>query len=180
MEKFRELLNQKVYKLFLIVWPPLGEVNESDIDMSFGIVFLNRPNRLCIISTNKEDMWTPYIRFEDLPNKIYCWSDFLYRKKNWMKYEENDNIIDEIEAEYYDLTECNLFKNIITSRINAIELIRIENISEPFGVKILFTNDYILTTPISDGNTAETSKFNNNNNIAIFEKLGKLVIENIT
>ncbi len=83
-----------------------------------------------------------------------------------------------LQTEYYDVTKVALFKNIASSRILSIELIGIVGEISPFGVKLVFSNDYILSTPISDGNTVETLFFNRNDNIQNFKTVG--VIEHTT
>jgi hypothetical protein len=174
MLKFRELLGRTVSRLFLVVWPPLGEQNESDIDISFGIVFSDEPNKLYVISVDKNEIWSPYIFYHSLPKDKYTWKDFYPRIKMWMNSEDDNCIV--IEAsEYFDVTNCELFQKIVDSKIIDIVLIGIEGIPEPFGIKILFSShDYIISTPISDGNTVETTQFNRNNNIDVFKKSGKI------
>lgn len=44
MTEFKGLIRKMVDKLFLVIWSPWGEENESDIDISFGFVFKNEPN----------------------------------------------------------------------------------------------------------------------------------------
>lgn len=177
MTEFREILKKKVDSLFLVVWPPWGEEKESDIDISFGFVFKDEPNRLCIISIDKDELWSPYVFYQSLPQNKYPWEDFYTRMKMWMKAEDDNCIID---TEFYDVTECVLFEKIVNSKIIGIELMIIEGNPEPFGVKILFENDYIISTPISDGNTVQTSQFNQNNNIDVFKNIGKIVYKEIT
>ncbi|MBK7638077.1 MAG: hypothetical protein IPJ13_30200 [Saprospiraceae bacterium] len=84
-----------------------------------------------------------------------------------------------MNTEYYNVSQWDLFDKIVESEIIRIELIWIEGYDEPFGVKIHFKNDYIISTPISDGNTVETSRFNQNANIELFEKLGKIEYKTI-
>ncbi len=170
METFKELIDKKVEKLFLVVWPPLGEKKELDIDISFGLVFHHIPDHLCIITTDKDDMWTPCLRFENTPNFTYSWSEFTSRMDAWMKSEE----LGSLETEYYDISKAKQFRKIVSYRIQSIELIGLENNTEPFGVKIVFDDDYIISTPISNGNTVETSHFHKNENIANFENMGTL------
>ncbi len=169
------LLNQDVQKLFLVVWPPIGETSNLDIDLSFGFVFKNNPDQLCIISTDKDDMWTPCITFKDIPQITYSWSDFTYRMNAWMKSEDESDI----EIEYYDVTDAEQFSGIVFSKVQSIELVKLKNNPEPFGVKVLFDGDYILSTPISDGNTVETSLFNKNENILNFKKIGIIEYEKV-
>jgi len=170
MEELKELIDKKVEKLFLVVWPPFGEEKELDIDISFGLVFHHAPDRLCIITTDKDDMWTPCLRFENIPDFTYPWSEFTSRMDAWMKSEE----VGSLETEYYDISEAKQFRQIVSCKIQSIELIRLESNPEPFGVKIVFDDDYIISTPISDGNTVETSHFHRNENIANFENMGIL------
>ncbi|MDD5276207.1 MAG: hypothetical protein PHR16_09000 [Methylovulum sp.] len=77
------------------------------------------------------------------------------------------------------MTNADEFKNIILHEIKSIEFSEIQNNPPPFGVKIIFENDYIFSTPISDGNTIETSCFNKNNNILNFEKMGSITFKPI-
>lgn len=173
MEIFKELINQEVEKLFLVVWPPLGEEKELDIDISFGFVFSQNPDRLFVITTDKEDMWTPCLQFEGIPTKVYSWSSFASRMNAWMKSEcESD-----LDMEYYEVTDAQEFSNIMASKIQSIEFFGLENNPEPFGVKVVFDNDYILSTPISDGNTVETSQFNRNDNLLNFDRMGTLEVK---
>jgi hypothetical protein len=179
MTDFRGLIRKKVDRLFFVVWPPWGEEKESDIDISFGFVFNDDPDGLCIISIDKDELWSPYVFYQNLPNNAYSWEDFYPRMKTWMKAQsdDEDNVID---TEYYDVTECVLFEKIVGSEIIGIEFLSIEDSSDAFGVKLLFEKDYIISTPISDGNTVETSQFNQNNNIGIFQNIGKVIYKLIT
>ncbi|WP_442265004.1 hypothetical protein ACSIGC_11710 [Tenacibaculum sp. ZS6-P6] len=170
MEIFKDFKNQKVERLYLVVWPPLGEEKELDIDISCGLVFSKYPDRLNVITTDKEDMWTPHLQTQKIPLKIYPWSSFRLRMDAWMNLECEDVL----ETEYYEVTNVSEFYNIVDSRIESLELIGLKNNSEPFGIKVKFKNDYILSTPISDGNTIETSLFNKNNNLSNFESLGSI------
>jgi hypothetical protein len=175
MVEFKKLIHQKVDRLFLVVWSPEGELKSSDIDMSFGIVFQNQPEQLCVITTDPNDMWTPLIRYENIPQFTYSWDDFGTRMNAWMKMEQDGDI----EYEYYELSTVELFKDIVSETVRAVELLRIADSSEPFGVKLIFDKDYTLSTPISDGNTVETSRFNKNGNISFFERLGPIEFVNL-
>ncbi|SNR16239.1 hypothetical protein [Tenacibaculum jejuense] len=170
MEIFKDLKNQKVERLYLVVWPPLGEEKELDIDISFGLVLYKYSDHLTIITTDKEDMWTPRIQTQKIPLKVYSWSSFRSRMDAWINLECEDDL----ETEYYEVTNVSEFSTIVNSRIESLELIGVKNNPEPFGVKVKFKNDYILSTPISDGNTIETSLFNKNNNLSNFESLGSI------
>lgn len=176
MAEFRELLNRKIRRLFLIVWPPLGEKKESDVDISFGFVFRDDPQRLCVISVDKNELWRPHIFYQPLPQNKYTWGDYYPKIKAWMDAEEDSYIAG---SEYFDVTECELFEKIVNAEIVTIELICIESDPDPFGIKIHFKDDYIISTPISDGNTVETSQFNRNENIELFRKIGKIEYKNI-
>jgi hypothetical protein len=178
MVEFRSLLKKKVSRLFLVVWTPWGEEKESDIDISFGFVFKDEPNRLCVISVDKNELWSPHLFYEPLPKNEYTWEDFYSRMKQWMEAAEDTELV--MGFEYYDVTKCELFKKIINSEIIRIELISIEDNAEPFGVKIHFNNDYIISTPISDGNTVETSRFNQNNNVEAFKRIGTVIYKHVT
>lgn len=172
MTEFKNLIKKKVIKLFLVIWSPWGEEKESEIDMSFGFVFQDEPNRLCVISVDKDELWSPYISSESLPQSKYTWEDFYPRIKMWMDAED-DNL--SIDKEYYDVTKSGLFENIIGNEIEGIEFISLDCNLEPFGVKILFSDDYIVSLPNSDGNTIETKNFNKNDSIENFKNLGNII-----
>jgi hypothetical protein len=93
--------------------------------------------------------------------------------KLWMRAEENTYLT--MNTEYYDVSDCELFNKIIETDIIGIELIVLEGYEDPFGIKILFKNDYIISLPNSDGNTVETKSFNRNNSIENFKHLGKII-----
>jgi hypothetical protein len=175
MEVFNTILNQEVKRLFLVVWPPLGEEKLSDIDISIGFVFVNEPCKLCVISTNKDDMWTPCIRYEKIPKIILPWSTFNSRMLNWMKTEEQSDF----NTEYYEVSDVDIFKNIVAHKVKSIEFVGIQNVINPFGIKVNFENDYIFSSPISDGNTIETSHFHRNENILNFDKIGETVTRKV-
>lgn len=176
MAEFKELVRKIVDKFFLVVWSPWGEEKESDIDISFGFVFKNEPNKLFIVSVDKDELWSPYILFEALPENKYSWEDFYPRIKMWMNAED-ENLI--IGKEYYDVTKSKLFDNIIGNEIEGIELLNLEGNPEPFGVKILFKDDYIISIPNSDGNTVETKAFNKTNSIENFKQLGNVIYSKV-
>lgn len=176
MTEFKELLKKKADKLFLVVWPPLGEEKESNIDVSFGFVFESEPNRLCIISVDKDELWLPHISFENIPKNNYSWEDFYDRMNMWMKVDDSKLVIDK---EYYDVSKSKLLKNIIGNEIERIEFINVEGNTEPFGVKIIFNDDYIISTPNSDGNTVETKSFNKNDSINNFKQLGDIIYSKV-
>lgn len=174
MNLFKEILNKKVERVLLIVWPPFGEDNALDIDISLGLIFHNEI-KLHVISTDDEDRWTPKICIEDVPENIFLWNLFEKRMKRWMDSEE----IGVFDYEYYDVTNSNLFDNINNNKIQSIDYLRVGKITDPFGVKLIFENDYILSTPTSDGNTIETNFFNKNENIINFEEFGELALQSL-
>lgn len=176
MIEFKELINKKVSRLFLVIWAPWGEENESDIDISFGFVFKDEPNKLCIISVDKDELWSPYIFDESLPQYIYTWDEFYPRMKTWMKAEDDSLIIG---REYYDVSKSEIFKGIIDTEIKEIDVLNIEGNPEPFGLRILFKDDYIISIPNSDGNTVETKAFNKNDCISNFKQLGNIIYSKI-
>jgi len=172
MTEFKELVGKIVDRLLFVVWPPWGEEEANLIDISFGLVLSDVPNKLCVISVDKDELWMPYVTYQSIPEVKYSWEDYYPRMKMWMAASDASLLID---TEYYDVTSGDLFKGIVQNRIEEIELLFIEGISEPFGVKLLFKNDYIVSIPNSDGNTVETKFFNRHNSIDYFKYLGNVI-----
>lgn len=172
MNEFKSLLGKTVNKLFLYVWPPWGEEEQINRDISFGFIFNDEPKRLCIIRVDKDELWRPHIEYQPLPQSVYSWEDFCPRMEKWKIAKEDTDMI--LDFEYYDVTGWAKFQSIIESRIIGIELIGVKDIPDPFGIKILFENDYVISMPNSDGNTVETKIFNKNNAVDYFKYLGSI------
>ncbi len=96
--------------------------------------------------------------------------------KTWMKAEDDSLIIG---REYYDVTKSEKFKAIINAKIEEIDVLNIEGNPEPFGLRILFKDDYIISIPNSDGNTVETKAFNKNDCISNFKQLGNIIYSKV-
>ncbi len=165
----KNIIGKKISRLFLIVWPPFGERDTTQIDISVGFVIEGLPNRLLKISTDKNDLTIPTVEYQATPEKYFSWEDFDSRMKGWIQQDEEL----EIDTEYYEVSDVNIFQDIVSHKILDVELISIEN-QAPLGIKLIFAHDFILSTPLSDGNTIETSFFNKNDNLKIFKTLGKI------
>lgn len=173
-EVLEKAIGKKVDQLFLIVWPPYGEIERSQLDVSMGYVFEDSPNELFVISTDKNDLTTPIIEIRSIPTTHYSWEDFNKRISNWMNCEEEMDF----GTEYYNVTKAEIFGEIIAKDIKSIQLLELAK-NEPIGIKILFENDYVLSTPIIDGNTVETTHFNKFNNIKNITQLGSITYKDI-
>lgn len=175
VEKIKEIRNVIISRLFLLVFPPLGEEAISDIDIRLGLVLKMNPEVLFTIGTDMNDIWSPKINVESIPLLPFNEFDFEERVGLWMKQELND----EIALEYYDVTNSDDFKEIVGKKIEDVEFIMIEGNPDPFGIKILFENDFIISFPNSDGNTIETKKFNKGGSIKNFNHLGKVIYRRV-
>jgi hypothetical protein len=171
IKSIKNIRNQVINKLFLILFPPIGEESISEIDIRLGLVLSGRPDILLVIGTDMNDIWTPLVTEESIPVFSYNELDFENRVVLWMKQE----LTDEISLEYYDFTKSDNFNEIVGKEIEEIEFLFLEGNPNPFGIKILLKNDFILSFPNSDGNTIETTYFNKNNNIKNFKYLGEVI-----
>jgi hypothetical protein len=174
MDEFKLLIGQKIERLFVVLWPPQGEENLLQVDLSVGFVFASDQNQLCVLATG-DDAWTPCVRSAPLPSRLFPWGAFDTRVRDWMNLVE----LDVIDTEYYEVTEVDIFKNIVSHAIQSIELVSIQNEELPFGVKIVFEDDFVLITPIAAGSTVETSRFNRQDNLAVFKRLGSIEYRNL-
>ena len=174
-EVLLNIIGKKVVRLLLIVWPPYGEDEVSQIDISAGYVFDDAQEELFVISTDKNDLTTPMIEIRSIPNKCFDWSEFKHRMKDWMNCVEGM----EMDTEFYEVYDENLFSNIVNQEVMKVELLEITE-NNPIGVKVFFEDDYVLSTPITDGNTIETSLFNKLNNINKLASLGEITYKNVS
>jgi len=174
IDKLKDIIGKKVRRLILIVWPPFGESDISQTDISAGYIFEDTPNELFKISTDKNDLTTPIVESLSIPKKHFKWSEFDRRIKKWMDCEEGM----EMDIEYYDVSDVDIFQNIVNQKVLDVELVRIANDS-PLGIKLIFDNDFMLSTPINDGNTIETGSFNKNENLKNFVSLGEIEYQSL-
>lgn len=163
------IIGKRVKRLFLIVWPPICGSDASQIDISVGFVFEDSTNELFKISTDRNDLETPLLEHLPVPTQYFGWESFGVRMDDWMLGKEGM----EFDIEYYEVTEANIFQNIVNKKVLDVELVGITNQS-PLGLKFIFENDFILSSPIADGNTIETGFFNKNQNLKHFKILGKI------
>ncbi|MEZ4827686.1 MAG: hypothetical protein R3C61_15600 [Bacteroidia bacterium] len=145
VEKIKEIHNAIINRLFLIVFPPLGEDTISEVDIRLGLVLKRNPEVLFTIGTDMNDVWSPLINEEPLPLFSFNEFDFEERVRLWMKQKLND----EIALEYYDFTNSDNFNEIVGKKIEKVELIMVEGNPDPFGIKILFEYDFIISFPNS-------------------------------
>lgn len=171
LNDIKNFVGNIVERLFLIVYPPFGEKTFAEIDIRLGLIFKENPKLILTISIDVNEMWSPVLDFISIPSVHFNELDFQDRMQQWMEQKLNDDI----SLEYYEFTSSIYFKKIIQNKIQGIELLYVEGNLEPFGLKLLFENDYILTFPNSDGSTVETNSFNKNGNIEKFNYLGKVI-----
>ncbi len=168
-EKLKEIIGKKVKRLFLVIWPPYGEETTSQIDISAGYIFEEAPDKLLLITTDMDDLTTPMVKELPVPAQYFEWTAFESRMKRWMDCEEGM----EMDTEYYEVSDVALFKGIVNQKVKAVELVYAST-DAPIGIKLLFPNDFVLSTPIADGNTIETQYFHQNQNLKYFKHWGAI------
>lgn len=171
LEKLKSLVNTTVERIFIIAFPPFGEESISQIDMRLGIALKGKSEYLFVFSTNLDDIWSPVLSIEPVPSVFFNHINFNDRMRHWM----NQELDDDIKLEYYEFTESDYFVNIVGNDIESIKFLTIEGNPEPFGLKISFKNDFIISFPNSDGNTIETFSFNKNESLDVFNHLGNVI-----
>lgn len=169
INSFKKLIGKKVNRFFIVIWPPFCEESMSDVDISVGIELVGQEGDILQLSISKKDNWTPVVSFIKEEN-VFEWSLFNTRLEKWM-----GGVIDNsMEYELYDATKDPLFENIVQLEILDIEFLTLSDKFNPFGVKIIFDNDYIVLSPCSDGSTVETSVFNRLDNLSNFNSMGNV------
>lgn len=169
---FANFSGRTIESLYLIMWPPLRETREIDVDITFGFKFEKANPFMISICIDKNDLWTPIVKMK-IADIIYEGEFFYDRLKMWMMGDKTTN--EKIKYEFYDVSFMTCFSEIVSKKIIDVQFLFIEeNETEPFGVKFSFEKDYILFFPNSTGTTIETSEFNKNDNLSYFQKMGKI------
>lgn len=166
----KNLIGEKIVRLFLIVFPPEGEESLDHVDIRIGLVVESKLDLLYIISTSMEDIWSPKIETSIIPVSYFEEKEFNIRINKWFSLEMDDDFI----LEYYDFTNSDYFKNIIGNKIIDIQLIFVENPEEPFGLKLLYNDDFIISLSNTDGNSIITKTFGNFENLKTFNYFGEI------
>lgn len=168
LKLIKQLVGRRLSSIYLYIWPPYLEDNMLSVDMAVGMGFEGYEGAIYKVAINKEDCWTPVVQKTSLPDSLD--GSFVYQRiKSWMTGE-----VSEIKGEeIFDMSADTAFQSLIGSSLASVELITLSGGFEPFGIKLIFDNDYIQVTPISDGGTVETSTFNCLNNLLNFEEMGK-------
>lgn len=169
IDDFTPLVGRTVKRLLVVIWPPFREADMLDVDMSIALEFDVVEDVLFHIEIDKSDGWTPVISKAEFGD-FRQWRDFRQRIKDWMSGE----IHDPLQLEVFDVTHDITFKYIVSREIIDIECVTIQNEFNPFAIKLIFPDDYIILSPISDGTTIETAIFNKTGNLKIHESLGDL------
>lgn len=166
----KNLIGEKIVRLFLIVFPPEGEESLDHVDIRIGLVVERKLDLLYIISTNMHDLCSPQIELSVIPESYFEEKEFNIRINKWFSLEMDDDFV----LEYYDFSNSYYFKNIVGNKIIDIQLIFVENPEEPFGLKLLFNDDFIISLPNIDGNSIITKTFGNFEKLKIFNYFGEI------
>lgn len=159
LDDFERIIDKRVERLYLIVWPPEHEVSKYSIDISVGLILRGGGDDISRVRIIAENGCCPEA-VEFKPGNILDGSSFERRIDAWMDGTEQEYF----ELEYYDVTKIPVFGNIVGGKIEGIKYLVTES-KDIYCVKLQFSNDYIIVSPISDGSTVETSKFNKLDNI---------------
>jgi len=166
------LAGRVVQRLILIVFPPAGETSMAEADMRVGLVLEDEPARMVTLATDMSDLCSPIIAVEACLPCDFTHEDFYERMALWMR-----DVVDEpLELETFDFTASPLFADIINHPVVASFWLEVSGTGGPFGLKLEFGNDYLISCPGTDGNTVETRCFNHNNALETWGKSGTVLI----
>jgi hypothetical protein len=156
MERLQNLIGKEVIRVFLKVWPPLGEDELGQVDLTIGLVFSDNTDVMLEIGTNISYGWGFNIEECEIPSFLHDWTEYESRMKEWFVSDEERFM----EIEYFEVTKEDMFNGFLGEILNA-ELMHIDDSdNNPFGVKLIFDTDYLMQFPISSGGTIETKTFN--------------------
>ncbi len=174
LPEIKKLIGQTIKSLYVVIHNPNYQEPTNVADIAFGFILHQKPNQFFVLTTSLEDIWTPLLKTVPFPELIHNWGEFDAIMSRGKDDDEEDYLID---YEYFDVSDVKEFSDIVNSEILEIFKIGIIDTEEPFGVRIIFKNDHIMSFPSSDGNMIETKTFNVNNNLRHFEYLGEIITE---
>ena len=165
---FVKLIGNKIKRILFVAWPPVGEKEMLSVDISLALEFSDS-DRIFHIRIDKDDCWTPIVSEANF-DKVYQWYEFQPRIKGWM----TGRIDQPLQNEIFDATSETTFENITIQEILDIECVSLKSEFNPFAVKIKFAKDFILVSPVSDGTTTETARFNRLENLETYREIDEL------
>lgn len=166
-ENLNYLIGQKIDRVIVKMWPPFFDDSLKSVDISAILYFEN--NSIIHFTTDEDNFSLSKITVEKIDSS-WEWETFSERLNKWFSGELSEII----GYEYYDFTDHPDFQNIVNNKVTNIQLLYINNDPKPFGIKLIFDKDYLLSTSNVDGNTIETKNFNTNNIIEPFFTLGEV------
>jgi hypothetical protein len=171
---FNSLIGNKVVGLYVVVFPPAGEEDIVDLDISFGLDFVGDGKQIYLVTTSSEDNWSPLLKSARNEN-AFEWGTFYQRMKSWM----NDENFGDLDYEFYEVTTESIFSKMSGASIRSIEYIYAKEATDPFGVRILIGDDYLISFSNTNGNMIETSDFKIGRDLSVFKQFGELEFKKI-
>lgn len=110
-----------------------------------------------LLSCDPNDLWNVDGRFEDLPREAMAWNEYKPWVTHWMTNNGNDT---PLHTTYFEVTSEEAFAGVVNCVVSDVVMYSLNNFAEPFGVKLVFENDYLFSSPTSCGSTVETKIFN--------------------
>ncbi|KOY87286.1 hypothetical protein AD998_15015 [bacterium 336/3] len=176
IEILKRLLGDTIERLFLIMCSDGIE----DIDVKLGLVMNKMPNQLIVIGTDLSDWESPAVTLEELPTRCLQEEDFYKNIEKRISIESDEEMWFSYEYEYYDFSNSNSFKDVITRKISNIQFFGWNRYEfSPFGIKLIFKSDFILSLSHTNGNTIETKNFNINRKFEIRQNFREIIYTNI-
>jgi hypothetical protein len=171
MKALLDLIGKTVSRILIYRFPPLFETEINNMDISIGLM-LEKSNKVIRLMTDN-DCESPLVKIENEPSLVYPLEEYSIREKEWQKGQLE--IAEEYEA--YDFTKDDRFKDIVGSSIIKVEKIFVKRV-EFIGFRLLFSNNFIITFPSSDGSMFETKNFHQGM-FNVFEEIGPISFQSI-
>ena len=158
-----------IVDVYVKLWPPFFEEDISKANMCIGFAIDEDPGKIIFLGTNDQDIYTLKVWKEEIPTDDKIFNNIEHRIELWI----NGQLDGVLDYEYYKLSDDYRFKNIVNEFPRSVQVLSQNEMRRPFGIKMDFERDFVITCPSFDGSHFGTMLFNHDGilkNIKYMEK----------
>lgn len=170
----RSLEGKTLSALNLIMWPPLGELEEKYIIFSCNLMFTDNS---CVLIDTDGNQYSILVQQVKIPEEENFPLSSLYNRIDYWRNVSDDEVTS-MKNEVFYTDENSVFQKFIGRQIRDVILLNkgIEEIN-PYGLRLVFDNNiYLYSFSNTYGNSIQTDDFMNHvNPITLNDFLGETI-----